>query len=113
MILRGFGGGSLPALYSSGSRVTSRLDLRDNRKVITDYMNHGIIRILTDLIVSLGYLPGALQDVPSSVVLRKASSCGLDHPRGRSPCGLPWVSGVIPPQVVTPANMYVCVLSSD
>ena len=40
--------GSLPALYSPGGRVTSRLDLRDNRKVITDYKHHGIIRILTD-----------------------------------------------------------------
>ena len=49
--------GSLPALYSLGGRVTSWLDLGDNRKVITDYMNHGIERILTDLIVSLGYRP--------------------------------------------------------
>ena len=49
--------GSLPTLYSLGSRVTSRLDLGDNRKVITDYMNHGIERILTDLIVSSGYHP--------------------------------------------------------
>ena len=53
MILRVFGGGSLPALYSPGSRVTSRLDLGDNRKVITDYRSHRIIRILTDLVVSL------------------------------------------------------------
>jgi len=30
---------ALPALYSPGSRVTSRLDLRDNRKVITNYRN--------------------------------------------------------------------------
>ena len=52
--------GSLPALYSLGGRVTSRLDLGDNRKVITDYINHGIIRILTDLVVSLGYLLGVL-----------------------------------------------------
>ena len=48
--------GSLPALYSPGSRVTSRLDLRDNQKVITDYRNLGIIYILIDLIVSSGYL---------------------------------------------------------
>ena len=72
--------GSLPALYSLGGRVTSRLDLRINRKVITDYKNHGIVRILTDLVVSSGYLPGVLQDASSSAVLRKASSCGLDHP---------------------------------
>ena len=49
--------GSLPALYSLGGRVTSRLDLGDNRKVITDYMNRGIERILTDLILSSGYRP--------------------------------------------------------
>ena len=42
MICRDFGGGSLPALYSPGDRVTSRLDLRDNWKVITDYRNHGV-----------------------------------------------------------------------
>ena len=60
MILREFGVGSLPALYSPRSRVTSQLDLRDNQKVIIDYRKHGIIRILTDLVVSSGYLPGAL-----------------------------------------------------
>ena len=49
--------GPLPALYSLGGRVTSQLDLGDNQKVITDYMNHGIERILTDLVVSLGYRP--------------------------------------------------------
>ena len=89
--------GSLPALYSLGGRVTSRLDLRDNQKVITDYRNLGIIRILTDLIVSSGYLPGVLRETSSSVVPCKASSGGLGRPWGRSPCGLPWVSGVIPP----------------
>ena len=70
----------MPALYSLGGRVTSRLDLRDNRIVITDYRNVGIIRILIDLVVSLGYLPGVLWGTPSSAMLRKASSCGLDHP---------------------------------
>ena len=55
--------GSLPALYSPGGRVTSRLYLGDNRKVIIDYRNHGIICILTDLIVSLGYLSSVLWDV--------------------------------------------------
>ena len=49
--------GSLPALYSLGRRVTSQLDLGDNRKVITDYRNDGIIRILTDLVASSGYRP--------------------------------------------------------
>ena len=49
--------GSLPALYSLGDRVTSPLDLGDNRKVITDYMNHGIEHILTDLVASSGYHP--------------------------------------------------------
>ena len=87
----------MPALYSPGSRVTSRLDLRDNRKVITDYRNHGIDRILIDLVVSSRYLPSVLRDVPSSTVLHKASSHGLGHPWGRSPCGLPWVSRVVPP----------------
>ena len=63
---------SLPALSSLGGRVTSWLDLGDNQKVITDYMNHGIERILTDLVVSLGYLPGVLQEAPSKVMPRKA-----------------------------------------
>ena len=94
MILCVFGGGPCPP-YSPGSRVTSRLDLRDNRKVITNYRNLGIMHILTDLIVSSGYLPGVLREAPSRVVPRKASSCGLGHPWGRSPCGLLWVSRVV------------------
>ena len=68
------------ALYSSGGSVTSRLDLRDNRKVITDYRNHGIICILTDLVVCSRYLPHVLREAPSSVVPHKASSCGLGRP---------------------------------
>ena len=92
--------GVLPALYSPRGRVTSRLDLGDNRKVITDYRNHGIKCIIKDLVVSSGYLPGVLRDTPSSAVLRKASSCGLDHPWGRSPCSLPWVSRVVPPTIL-------------
>ena len=60
--------GSLPALYSLGDRVTSRLDLRINQKVITDYKNLGIICILTDLVVSSGYLP-------VSCGRRRAESC--------------------------------------
>ena len=72
--------GALPTLYSPGDRVTSRLDLRDNRKVITDYRNFGIIHILTDLVVSSGYLPSVLREASSSVVPRNASSCGLGHP---------------------------------
>ena len=72
--------GSLPALYSPRGRVISRLDLRDNRKVITDYRNLGIIRILTDLVVSSGYLPDIMREAPSRVMPRKASSCGLGHP---------------------------------
>ena len=80
MILRVFGGGGLPALYSLGGRVTSRLDLRDNRKVITDYKNHGIIRILTDLVASSGYLPQVLRKAPSRIMPHKASSCGLGRP---------------------------------
>ena len=89
--------GSLPALYSLGSRVTSRLDLRDNRKVITDYRNLRIIHILTDLVESSRYLLDVLREPPSRVMPRKASSCGRGHPWGHSPCGLPWVSGVVPP----------------
>ena len=49
--------GSLPTLYSLGGRVTSRLDPGDNQKVITDFMNHGIEHILTDLVASSGYRP--------------------------------------------------------
>jgi len=56
-----------------------------------------MIRILTNLIVSSGYLPSVLRDAPSSAVQRKASSYGLGHPWGHNPCGLPWVSGVVPP----------------
>ena len=85
--------------YRLRSRVTSRLDLRHNPKVITDYRNLGIIHILTDLVVSSRYLPSILRGAPSSAVLRKASSCGLDHPWGRSPCSLPWVSRVVPPTI--------------
>ena len=94
--------GSLPALYSPRGRVTSWLDLGDNRKVITDYRNHGIIRILLDLVVSLGYLPGVLREASNSVVPHKASSSRLGHPWGHSPCGLPWVSdlGSYPPHLV-------------
>ena len=55
----------MPALYSPKGRVTSQLDLRDNRKVITDYKNHGIIRILIDLVVifriSFRYLAGGVE----------------------------------------------------
>ena len=72
--------GSLPALDSPRGRVTSRLDLRDNQKVITDYKNLGIIHILTDLVVSLGYLPDVLWEALSRVMPHKASSCGLGHP---------------------------------
>ena len=49
--------GSLLALYSSGGRVKSQLDLGDNQKVIIDYRNHGIEHILTDLKASSGYCP--------------------------------------------------------
>ena len=86
--------------------VTSQLNLGDNQKVITDYKNHGIIRILTDLVVPSGYLPGVLRETSSSVVPRTASSCGLGHPWGRNPCGLPWVSGVIPP-TASPRAPYI------
>ena len=72
--------GSLTSLYSLRGRVTSRLDLRDNRKEIIDYKNHRIIRILTDLVVSSGYLPDVLLKAPSRVVPRKASSGGLGQP---------------------------------
>jgi len=93
--------GSLPALYSLGGRVTSRLDLRDIRKVITDYRNHGIIRILTDLMVYLGYLPGVLRESPSSIVLGTFrggtifnvsvdSPCGKGRPRRTAPHALAW-----------------------
>ena len=70
----------MPALYSPGGRVTSRLDLEENQKVITDYRNYGIIRILIDLVVSSGYLPGVLREASSSIVPYKALSYGLDRP---------------------------------
>ena len=71
--------GSLPTLCSLGGRVTSRLDLGDNQKVIIDYRNHGIVCILTDLVVSSGYLSDILWKASSRVVPRKASY-GLGHP---------------------------------
>ena len=92
--------GSLLALYSPRGRVTSQLDLRDNQKVIIDYKNHGIIRILTDLIVSSGYLPGVLWKASSSVVPHKASSCGLGHPSGRSHVVCRGYLRSYPPQLV-------------
>ena len=70
----------MPTLYSSGGRVTSWLDLRDNRKVIIDYKKHGIVRILSDLVTSSGYPPRALRESPSRIVPRKAPSRGLGHP---------------------------------
>ena len=91
---------SLPALYSLGGRVTSRLDLRNNWKVITDYKNPGIIRILTDLVVSSGYLPSVLRGAPSSAVLRKTSSCGLDNPWGTAHVVCLGYPGSYPPQLV-------------
>ena len=98
MILCEFGGGPCPPYIVRG-RLTSQLDLGDNQKVITDYRNHGIIRILTDLVVCSGYLPGVLRGAPRSAMLHKASSCGLGHPWGHSPCSLPWVSRVVPPTI--------------
>ena len=79
MILREFGGVPI-RLILSGGRVTSRLDLRDNRKVITDYEKHGIIHILSDHVTSSGYPPHALREAPSRIVPRKALSRGLDRP---------------------------------
>ena len=70
----------MPTLYSLGGRVISRLDLRDNQKVITDYRNLEIIHILTDLVVSSEYLPDALQKAPTRVVPCKALSCVLGRP---------------------------------
>ena len=92
--------GSLPALYSPGGRVTSRLDLRDNQKVITDYRNLGIIYILTDLVVSSGYLPDVLRKAPSRVVPRKASSRGLGRPGGTAHVVCRGYLGSYPPQLV-------------
>ena len=89
MICRHFVGGSLAALYSSGGKVTSRLDLRDNRKVITDYKKHGIVHILSDYVTSSGYPSHALREALSRIVPRKAPSRGLGRPWRRSPCGLP------------------------
>ena len=91
----------MPSLYSPGGRVTSRLDLRDNQKVITNYRNLGIIYILTDLVVSSRYLLNVLREAPSRIMPRKASSYGLGRPWGHSPCGLSWVSGVVPPHTHT------------
>ena len=90
----------MSTLYSLRGRITSRLDIRDNRKIITDYKNHGIERILTDLVVSSGYLPGVLRGAPSSAVLRKTSSCGLDNPWGTAHVVCLGYPGSYPPQLV-------------
>ena len=101
MILREFGGGSLPTLYSPRGRVTSRLDLRDNRKVITDYRNLGIICILTDLIVSSGYLPGVLPEAPSRVVPARLRLVGWAAPGGAAHVVCRGYPGSYPPQLVS------------
>ena len=46
------------------------------------------------------------------VVPPKALSCGLGRPWGRSPCGLPWVSGVVPPTASPRAPCIRCATSS-
>ena len=71
--------GSLPSLYSLGGRVASPLDLRDNQKVITNYKNHEIIRILTDLVVSSGYLPGVLHAQKSLKQLSTSLLCFMRY----------------------------------
>ena len=92
--------GSLPALYSPRGRVTSRLDLGDNRKVITDYRNHGIIRIIIDLVVSSGYLPGVLREMPSSVVPARLHLVGWATPRGTTHVFCRGYLGSYTPQLV-------------
>ena len=76
------------------------VDLGYNWKVITYYRNHGIIRILTDLIVYLGYLPSVLREALSSVVPRKASSCGLGRSGGAAHMVCRGYPGSYPPQLV-------------
>ena len=92
--------GSLPALYSLGDRVTSRLDLRINQKVITDYKNHGIVRILTDLVTSSGYLPYVLREVPSRIVPRRLHLVGWAAPEGAAHVAYYGYPGSYPPQLV-------------
>ena len=109
--------GSLPALYSSGDKVTSRLDLRDNRKVITDYRNLGIICILTDLIVSSGYLPGVLPEAPSRVVPARLRLVGWAAPGGAAHVVCRGYPGSYPPHAARtsspPPKFPGCVLSFD
>ena len=45
-------------------------------------MNHGIIRILTDLVVSSEYLSDVLQDAPSSACPARLHLVGSVAPRG-------------------------------
>ena len=109
--------GSLPTLYSLGARVTSRLDLGDNQKVITDYRNHGIICILTHLVVSSGYLPGILRDASSSAVPRKTSSCGLGRHGGATHMVCRGYLGSYPPHSQTcmrmcGSDLHGCINSS-
>ena len=86
-----------PSLFALPS---SRLDLRDNRKVITDYRNLGIIHILTDLVLSSGYLSGVLRETSSSVVPRKASSYELGRPWGAAHVVCRGYPVSYPPQLV-------------
>ena len=80
--------GSLPTLYSLWGRVTSRLDLGDNRKVITYF------------IVSSGYLPGVLRGASSSAVLRKALSRELGTLGGATHVVYHGYPGSYPPLLV-------------
>ena len=87
-------------LYSPGGRVTSRLDLRDNRKVITDYRNHGIIRILTDLVIFSVYFPGVLRERRAAPCSARLRIVGWVTSEGAAHVVCHGYPGSYPPQLV-------------
>ena len=89
--------GSLPALYSLGGRVTSRLDLDLFGYMVSICKEYDIYHIRTDPSLSSRFLPKTVWCMSISVLHHTPSSYGLDHPWCYSPCPLPWVSGVIHP----------------
>ena len=62
-------------------------------------MNHGIKRILIDLVVSSEYLPGVLRGAPSSAVLLRLRLVGWATPGGATLVVYRGYPGSYPPQV--------------
>jgi len=98
--MRWIWGGSLPALYSLGDRITSRLNLDLFWYMVIIYKEYDMYHIWTDHSLSSRFLPKTVWCMSISVLHHTPSSYGLDHPWCCGPCPLPWVSGLYPPQLV-------------